>query len=366
MNGFRLPIMPTVMTMAVREIGFTLATRRRYVMMVRQGAPSAPCDNGHTGTRFGGSVWLVRLVGVKGAGCVNIGDTLIDDTFAEAFPMRYSRLVVTAHDEHWLDAAVREFTGYSASVIACDAETGVEQYLSAEATPDGRLGAALLLFGFSVDALAKAIPNRTGQCLMTCPTTAVFDGLTNAEQRVALGKHIRFFGDGYQKSKVLDGVRYWRIPVMDGEFVVVESVGVEKGVAGGNIILQAVNATIALDAARRGVEAIGHVAGTITPFPGGVVRSGSKVGSRYKALKASTAHAYCPTLRGRVESKLHDKANCAYEIVIDGVDQAAVAAAMTAAIQAAAGDGVVAIGAGNYGGKLGKFHFHLHDLLTKS
>ncbi len=295
---------------------------------------------------------------------MKIGDTWIDDTFAEAFPMRYARLVVTAQDSHWLDAAVREFTGYSASVIACDAETGVEQLLDTNQTPDGRPGAALLLFGFSVDALAKAIPNRTGQCLMTCPTTAVFDGLADAEQRVALGKHIRFFGDGYQKSKLLDGTRYWRIPVMDGEFVVVESVGVKKGVAGGNIILQAVDATTALAAARRGVEAIGKVDGVITPFPGGVVRSGSKVGSRYKALKASTAHAYCPTLRGRVDSLLHDKAHCAYEIVIDGIDQATVAVAMTAAIQAAAGNGVVAIGAGNYGGKLGKFHFHLRELLA--
>ena len=263
---------------------------------------------------------------------MNIGDTLIEDTFAEAFGMRYARLIVTALDDHWLDAAVREFTGYSASVIACDAETGVEQYLPAESSPDGRLGASLLLFGFSVDALAKVVPNRTGQCLMTCPTTAVFDGLSDSPQRVALGKHIRFFGDGYQKSKQLDSVRYWRIPVMDGEFVVVESVGVEKGVAGGNIILQAVDAATALAAARRGVEAIAQVAGTITPFPGGVVRSGSKVGSRYKALNASTADAYCPTLRGRVESKLLETANCAYEIVIDGINESAVARAMVSRI----------------------------------
>jgi formylmethanofuran--tetrahydromethanopterin N-formyltransferase len=199
---------------------------------------------------------------------------------------------------------------------------------------------------------------------MTCPTTAVFDGLGESEQRIPLGKLIRFFGDGYQKSKVLDSVRYWRIPVMDGEFVVVESLGVEKGVAGGNLIFQAVDAVTASAAARRGVEAIQKVPGTITPFPGGVVRSGSKVGSRYKALSASTAHAYCPTLRGRVETKLHDAANCVYEIVIDGVSESAVAQAMTSAIQAVAGEGVVAIGAGNYGGKLGKFHFHLHQLLA--
>lgn len=294
---------------------------------------------------------------------MNIGDTRIEDTFAEAFGMRYTRLIVTAVDEYWISAAVREFTGFSSSVIACDAEIGVERFLAPEETPDGRPGAALLLFGFSADAISKAVPNRAGQCLMTCPTTAVFDGLSASEQRAPLGKHIRFFGDGYQKSKVLDSVRYWRIPVMDGEFVVAESVGIEKGVAGGNVILQASDAASALTAARRGVEAIDEVAGVITPFPGGVVRSGSKVGSRYKGLVASTAHAYCPTLRGRVETELLDDANCAYEIVIDGIDEQAVAGAMRVALHAIAGPGIIAIGAGNYGGKLGKFRFYLHQLL---
>jgi formylmethanofuran--tetrahydromethanopterin N-formyltransferase len=295
---------------------------------------------------------------------LNIGPTFIEDTFAEAFGMRCTRLVVTAEDSHWGMAAAREFTGYSASVISCDAETGIESILAADDTPDGRPGVSLLAFGFSADSLAKAVANRTGQCLMTCPTTAVFDGLEEGEQRIPLGRHIRYFGDGYQKSKLLNGRRYWRIPVMDGEFVVQESLGVAKGVAGGNLILQSIDRTKGLAAARRAIAAIDAVPGAITPFPGGVVRSGSKVGSRYKALKASTSDPYCPTLRGRVESKLHDEANCAYEIVIDGVSEAAVGHAMRQGMQAASGEGVVAIAAGNYGGKLGKFHFHLRELLA--
>ena len=297
---------------------------------------------------------------------MKIGPTEIDDTFAEAFGMRYARLVVTAHDQHWLDAALREFTGYSSSVIACDAETGIERLLAESETPDGRPGATVLAFGFSAEALAKVLPNRAGQCLMTCPSTAVYDGLPAAETRVPLGKHIRFFGDGFQKSKKLGTRRYWRIPVMDGEFLVEESLGVEKGVAGGNLILQAEAPEAGLAAARRGVLAIAALPGVITPFPGGVARSGSKVGSRYKALKASTADAFCPTLRGRVESKLHAGANCCYEIVIDGTDEAAVSAAMTAALRAIPGDGIIAISAGNYGGKLGKFHFHLRKLLGEA
>ncbi len=297
---------------------------------------------------------------------MNLGSTFIDDTFAEAFGMRYCRLIVTALDTYWLDAAVREFTGYSASVIACDTESGVERMLGPDETPDGRPGAALMAFGFSADALGKAVANRTGQCLMTCPTTAVFDGLPESDSRLPLGKHLRFFGDGYQKSKVLDGTRYWRIPVMDGEFLVVESLGVAKGVAGGNILLMGRDQVVSLAAARRAVEATARLPGVITPFPGGVVRSGSKVGSQYKSLRASTSDSFCPTLRGRVTSKVHPDAHCVYEIVIDGESQEAVGSAMAAALRAAAGPDIPAISAGNYGGKLGKFHFSLRQLLGPS
>jgi formylmethanofuran--tetrahydromethanopterin N-formyltransferase len=328
---------------------------------------------------------------------MRLGNTLIVDTFAEAFRMRYARLIVTAADEHCLDDALREFTGYGSSVIACDAEVGVERRLTTEETPDGRPGAAVLAFGFSVDALAKAMLTRTGQCLLPCATTAVFNGLAlEAEERagrapsrgavdplhgsagaspsqesspieieatVPLGRSLRYFGDGYQKSKLIADRRYWRIPVMDGEFLVEESLGVAKGIAGGNIIIQARTQAEALAAARRAVRAIADTPGVITPFPGGMVRSGSKVGSRYKALRASTNDAFCPTLRGRVESQLVEGAHAAYEIVINGVDEACIASAMRACIEAASTDGVLAISAGNYGGKLGKFHFHLHKIM---
>ncbi len=187
--------------------------------------------------------------------------------------------------------------------------------------------------------------------------------MPESDQRIGLGKQIRYFGDGFQKSKLLFGRRYWRIPVMDGEFLVEDKVGVAKGIAGGNIILQARSADAALAAARRGAEALDQVDGVIAPFPAGVVRSGSKVGSVYKGLVASTADSYCPTLRGRVETNLSDAAASALEIVLDGVSEQAVAAALRVVIQSAAGNDVVAIGAGNYGGKLGKFQFHLHDLL---
>lgn len=296
---------------------------------------------------------------------MNISGTEIDDTYAEAFRMRCARVVITARNDRWADTAAATFTGYGTSIIGCDAEAGVERKIDAGESPDGRPGRAALLFGFSTEALGKAILNRAGQCLMTCPTTAVHDGLPSAEERLPLGKHLRFFGDGFQKSKVIGGRRYWRVPVMDGEFLVEETLGVLKAVAGGNIILQGRTPDAALEAAQRAVDAVKSVVGVVAPFPGGVVRSGSKVGSRYKALRASTNEAFCPTIRSRVaRTELHPEASCAYEIVLDGVDEPSVARGMKAAILAAAGPDVARISAGNYGGKLGKFLFRLHEVLA--
>jgi len=295
---------------------------------------------------------------------VLIGDTLIVDTFAEAFRLRFSRLLVTAHDDHWLTAALAATCGYGTSVIGCDAETGLERRIPPDSTPDGRPGGLVMFFAFSPDSLAAAVANRVSQCLLTCPTTAVFDGLATAPDRFPVGGHVRFFGDGHEKTKIVAGSRFWRIPVMDGEFLVEESAGMAKGIGGGNFIVQGRSLEATLAAARRAVAAIADLPGVITPFPGGVVRSGSKVGSRSAALKASTNESFCPGLVGRAaHTGLHPEASSCVEIVIDGVDEAAVAAAMVAGIRAAAGPDVPAISAGNYGGKLGKFQFPLRAIL---
>ena len=297
---------------------------------------------------------------------MHIDTTLVVDTFAEAFRLRFARLLVTAHDDHWLDAAIRASCGYGTSVIGCDAEVGVERRITANDTPDGRPGASILLFAFSTDAVAKAVANRTSQCLLTCPTTAVFDGLPSESERVPLGGHARFFGDGREKTKIIEGRRYWRIPVMDGEFLVEETAGVAKGIGGGNFIVQGRSLEATLTAARRAVAAIEPLPGTITPFPGGVVRSGSKVGSIYESLRASTNEAFCPSLVGRDATSLHADATACLEIVIDGSTEQAISAAMAAGIRAASGDDVPAISAGNYGGALGKFHFHLRQVLASA
>jgi formylmethanofuran--tetrahydromethanopterin N-formyltransferase len=293
-----------------------------------------------------------------------IADIPIDDTFAEAFPMTAARLIVTAETAAWAETAGRVATGYAASVIGCDAEAGIERILPSEETPDGRAGVSLLFFAFSREALQKALVNRVGQCILTCPTTACYNGLPVVKEKsIRIGGNLRFFGDGFQFSKKLEGRRFWRLPVMDGEFTCEDVFGTIKGVAGGNFLILGESQAKALAAAAAAVAAIRTVPGVIMPFPGGVVRSGSKVGSRYKKLRASTNDAYCPTLRGVVTSALPEGVNAVYEIVIDGVDLASVEQATRVGVRAACIPGVVRISAGNYGGNLGPFHLHLHKLL---
>src|SRR3954454_20133306 len=234
---------------------------------------------------------------------VTINGVAIADTFAEAFPMTAARAVITAETADWAEAAGRTMSGYATSVIACDAEAAIERRLGPEETPDGRPGVSVLVFAFSRDALEKALANRVGQCVMTCPTTACYNGLPLGEKTVNVGGKLRYFGDGWQISKRLDARRYWRIPVMDGEFTCEETFGTVKGVAGGNIIVMGADPRSALAGAEAAAQAMRACADVILPFPGGIARSGSKVGSKYKALKASTNTAFAPTLRGLVPSE---------------------------------------------------------------
>ncbi len=295
-----------------------------------------------------------------------IGSTEILNTYAEAFRVAAARIVVTAADEYWVRMAAQSACGYGTSVIGCDAEVGVERWLTNEKTPDGRPGVSLLFFAFASDKLASAVANRVGQCVLTCATTAAFNGLSAGEQVFPLGKYLRYFGDGFQSSETLAERTLWKIPVMDGVFVVEENAGWSYGVGGGNFLILAESQPSGLAAARVAVEAIAACPDVATPFPGGVVRSGSKVGSRYKNVKASTAHEYCPSLRDQVSSKLPTGVNCVYEIVINGLSVESVTAAMAAGIRAACCPGVVAIGAGNYGGRLGKYQIHLRDALASA
>lgn len=290
----------------------------------------------------------------------------IDDTFAEAFTMRATAVIITADSARWARQAAVTMTGFATSVIGCGCEAGIDSELSPRRTPDRRPGVRVLLFAVSTGELQKQLQNRVGQCVLTTASAACYAGL-EGEEALKLGNALRFFGDGWQISKRFAGKRYWRVPVMDGEFVCEATTGLTKNaVGGGNLLIMGRSAETTLAAAEAAVKAIGALPDAITPFPGGIVRSGSKVGSKYKA-SASTNEAYCPTLRGAVKSALDRDIGAVLEIVIDGLTAPAVAAAMRAGLAAiiklGPKRGALRVGAGNYGGKLGLHHFHLKDLL---
>jgi formylmethanofuran--tetrahydromethanopterin N-formyltransferase len=287
----------------------------------------------------------------------------IVDTFAEAFPMWGSRVLITAATPAWALEAGRSMTGFATSVIGCKCEASIERVLAGDETPDGRPGVSALLFAMDREGVGKRLVERVGQCVLTSPTAACFNGL-EAEDTVDVGGLLRFFGDGYQASKVLDGQRYWRVPVMEGEFLVQERFGVAEGVAGGNIIVLGRDLESALRATEAAAAAMRSVEGVIMPFPGGIARSGSKVGSRYSALPASTNHVLCPTLRGQVEhSEVPLDVEAVFEIVIDGLALEPVREAMRRGLAAAAEAGASHVTAGNYGGNLGPHHIHLRELM---
>lgn len=290
----------------------------------------------------------------------------IDETFAEAFPMVGTRIIVTARTARWAMNAGQAFTGFATSVIACGCEAGIEKELSPDETPDGRPGVSILLFAMGDDALKAQLTTRLGQTILTCPSTACFAGLEQGK-KAAMGNMIRYFGDGYQLSKVIDGKRFWRIPVMEGEFLCADYTYYQSAVGGGNLLILADDGEAALTACERAVDAMRKVPNVVLPFPGGVVRSGSKVGSKYKALFASSNDAFCPTLKGLAHSQLSPETGSVLEIVIDGFSFEDIAACMKEGIReltkGGRASGVHRISAGNYGGNLGPFHFKLHELL---
>ncbi len=296
-----------------------------------------------------------------------INGIFVDDTFAEAFGMSGTGIIITADTMKWAKIAAVTATGFGTSVIGCGAECRIDRELSPDETPDGRPGVRILMFGFSPDALVPQVKNRIGQCVLTSPGSACFAGL-EGPTKIGLGKAPRFFGDGFQTAKKLGDSRYWRVPVMDGEFVIEENTAVTtEAVGGGNMLIVGTDRAGLLEATEAAVDAIAKIDDVITPFPGGIVRSGSKVGTKYKGMFASTNDAFCPTLRGVTKSELTPGTLAVLEIVIDGLTSQKVADAMRVGLKAVldvgAKKGVTRITAGNYGGKLGQHHYHLKDLI---
>ena len=297
---------------------------------------------------------------------MKINNIEIWDTFAEAFPMKCSRLIVTAQNLYWAKQAAESFCGFATSVIACGCEIGIEKILPKDKTPDNRPGISILIFSVSSKELEKQILNRAGQCVMTSPTSALFSG-NKGEIKIKLGNALRYFGDGYQISKMINEKRYWRVPVMDGEFLCEEFAYQMQGIGGGNFLILADTVKNALRAAEEAVKAMKKIKNTILPFPGGVVRSGSKVGSKYKSLIASTNFEYCPSIKSIVNSKLRKDIGAVLEIVIDGLTENDISNSIKVGINSilkmGPNTGIKVISAGNYGGKLGPYHFHIRKII---
>lgn len=296
-----------------------------------------------------------------------INGVSIDETFAEAFPMKATRAIITAQNEKWAMISAQAMTGFATSVIACGCEAGIERILAPSETPDGRPGVSVLIFAMGGKGLAKQLETRAGQCVLTSPTAALFAGIDEGLQ-IPLGKNLRYFGDGFQIAKKIDGKRYWRVPVMDGEFLTEATTGRVDAVGGGNFLVLAESQPQALAACEAAIVEMKKIPNVIMPFPGGVVRSGSKVGSKYPALGASTNDAFCPTLKGVTKTDLSPEIESVMEIVIDGFSQEDISKAMRVGMQAicdlGAEKGIKRISAGNYGGKLGPFHFHLQEIMA--
>ncbi|HVP93368.1 MAG TPA: formylmethanofuran--tetrahydromethanopterin N-formyltransferase [Acidobacteriota bacterium] len=289
----------------------------------------------------------------------------IVDTFAEMFPLWAGRVLITADTERWALTAAEVATGFATSVIMSPAEAGIEGTMSADNAPDNRTGALIQIYNRSRFELKHQMILRIGQCIMTCPTTAAFDAMPNAKRRLKVGRSIRLFGDGFQKKGMVGNRKVWKIPVMEGDFIVEDSFGVAEAIAGGNFLILAKDKFSGLKAAEEAVKAIKtKTNNVILPFPGGICRSGSKAGSLKYKLKASTNHSFCPGLRAIVpDSRLPEDVKCVYEVVINGLSVEVVKKAMGEGVKAAAGvSGVVRISAGNYGGKLGPYKVFLKEV----
>ena len=279
--------------------------------------------------------------------------------------MKASRIIITAESKYWLKKAVDSMTGFATSVIACGCECGIEKEIPPSKTPDGRPGMIVLIFAMDSESLAKQVLRRVGQCILTTPTTACFSGL-ETDEKINLGNAIRYFGDGFQISKKINNKKFWRIPVMEGEFIIEDKTSITSGIGGGNILIIGTSNKEVLKAGEAAVKEMKKIDNIILPFPGGIVRSGSKVGSKYKNLIASTNDAYCPTLKGITKTNLDKDIECVLEIVVDGINEKDIALAMKKGISIICkkfNKGIKSISAGNYGGKLGPFHFHLRDIM---
>lgn len=291
----------------------------------------------------------------------------IEDTFAEMFPMWVGRVLITATTEEWAMTSATAATGFAVSIIMSPAEAGIEKKVPPSETPDGRPGVIFQIYHTFGHGLKSQMLTRIGQCVMTCPTTAAFNAMVGEPvKKLKIGQSLSLFGDGYQKQDSLSGRKIWRIPVMEGTFIIENRFGVKRGVAGGNFLILAKDVDSGLASANAAANAIRKVDDVVLTFPGGVCRSGSKVGSMKYKMGASTNHPFCPTLRSITkDTQIPEGVTSVFELVINGLNLKSVQRAVAEGIKAAVEvPGVIKITAANYGGKLGPYKAVLKEVLN--
>lgn len=296
---------------------------------------------------------------------MEVNGVVIEDTYAEAFPTWISEIVITAANRYLVTEAAEHATGFASSVIGSGVEAGIDRYILPNVSPDGRPGCMVIMAHPDKQQLKDQVVHRIAECILTTPTTSIFNGLPDVPEKIPVKLH--FFGDGYEYQKRVGDRNVWAIPIIGGEFIIEEEVGCIHGIAGGNFLIMGTDQMATLTAAQAAVEVIHGTDGAMASFPSGVTGSGSKIGSRkYRFMKATTNDAFCPTIKQKNPNSLvPDGVKAVFEIVIDGISEEAVKKAMAGGIRAACRmPGVTHISAGHYGGTLGPYKFYLHEILS--
>lgn len=289
----------------------------------------------------------------------------VDDTYAEAFSGFYSEFLVTAKDRKWLMAAVNAAVGCATSGIGCGCEAAVDEIIPPSKTPDGRIGAAVMFWvsRFSPDPVKQLegeLLSRIGQCILTAPSTAVWN-MTDSGKKLPVGKKIGYFADGYQREEARFGRSVVVVPRMMGDFLIEKELGYSEGVMGGNLWFFAKSESSALRAAEKAVKVISATSGVVATFPGGVCAAGSKIGSKYSFLSASTHERLCPTLVPHItDSQVPSGVASISEVVFNGISLELLQDVSLKAVHAAKDTpGLLRVSAGSYGGKLGEYRIYL-------
>lgn len=290
----------------------------------------------------------------------------VEDTYFEAFEGKYVRALITAPNMEILKKAAYDSTATPSAVIG-RVEGGVEGFLPKSKTPDGRYGAVVQywLGGDDVDKFAFELSYRLRQDILVKPFTRVFDYADKvSDEYIEMMDIVGHCGDGYEWIIEEYNRKMINVPIAVPDFQIEEKLTLNDGIMGANFWYLCSTQEAVLHAGKKALDAIMAVEGVTTPFD--VCSAASKPETNYPEIGPTTNHVYCPSLKEKLgdESKVPNSINYIPEIVINATDENAMREAVKAGIDAVLEfEGVLAVSAGNYDGKLGDKIYNLLDLL---